>query len=195
MPWPSQGRSSGSTESVLLTARHSLPPLITRLVMGPITGMVDPAAQIRRLAEAGVDAILMNLGMVSAAADSMLVERPPALIVRLDWTSLWTAEKSDGKLCSRQLGSVEQAVRPGADAVLTYVFVGTGDAQFEGDEVARECESLGVPMIVESLARGPKVHDPLDIAVYGREHASGPTHLFSSIESVQTVSRATLRIR
>jgi DhnA family fructose-bisphosphate aldolase class Ia len=139
------------------------------LVLGPIAGTVDPAAQIRRLAEAGVDGILMNLGMVSAVADSMLVERPPALIVRLDWTSLWTADKSNGKLRSRLLGTVEQALRAGADAVLTYLFVGTGDAEFESDEVARnaavarECESLGVPMIVESLARGPRAHDPLAV--------------------------------
>jgi DhnA family fructose-bisphosphate aldolase class Ia len=64
------------------------------------------------------------------------------------------------------LGSVEQALRLGADAVLTYLFVGTGDAEFESNEiarnaaVARECELLGVPLIVESLARGPKVKDP-----------------------------------
>ena len=136
------------------------------LILGPIAGTVDPAAQIRLFAEADIDAILMNFGNVSRTADSMLVDRPPALIVRLDWTSLWTASQSDGKLVSRMLGSVEQALRLGADAVLTYLFVGTGNAQFESDEiarnasVARECELLGVPMIVESLARGRLVKDP-----------------------------------
>lgn len=137
------------------------------LVLGPIAGTVDPAEQIRRFAESDVDAILMNYGAVQSAADSMLVEQQPALILRLDWTSLWTADKSNGKLVSRMLGTVEHALRCGADAVLTYLFVGTGDAQFEGDEiarnaaVARECELLGVPFIVESLARGQQVKDPL----------------------------------
>ena len=51
-------------------------------------------------------------------------------------------------------------MRHGADAVLTYLIVGTGDAEFEmkeitrNAEVARECERVGIPLIVESLARG-----------------------------------------
>ena len=136
------------------------------LVLGPIAGTIDPATQIRRFAESDVDAILMNFGMVRRLADSMLVESPPGLILRLDWTSLWTAAESRRKLVSRTLGTVADAVCCGADAVLTYLFIGTGDAQFESDEIgrnaaiARECERLGVPLIVESLARGPQIDNP-----------------------------------
>jgi DhnA family fructose-bisphosphate aldolase class Ia len=44
--------------------------------------------------------------------------------------------------------------------------VGTGDSHFESKEiertadVARECERIGMPLIVESLARGKNVHNP-----------------------------------
>jgi DhnA family fructose-bisphosphate aldolase class Ia len=60
----------------------------------------------------------------------------------------------------------EDALRCGADAVITFLFVGSGDADFEKKEVrrvgslARECEHLGMPLIVESLARGSHVQNP-----------------------------------
>jgi DhnA family fructose-bisphosphate aldolase class Ia len=60
----------------------------------------------------------------------------------------------------------EDALRSGADAVITFLFVGSGDADFEKKEVrrvgslARECEHLGMPLIVESLARGSQVQNP-----------------------------------
>jgi fructose-bisphosphate aldolase, class I len=62
----------------------------------------------------------------------------------------------------------EDAMRNGADAVLTYLAVGTGDADFEtkevarNAEVARECERIGMPLIVETLARGKNVKNPSD---------------------------------
>jgi DhnA family fructose-bisphosphate aldolase class Ia len=49
---------------------------------------------------------------------------------------------------------------------LTYLVVGTGDADFESKEiartaqVARECERIGIPLIVESVARGKSVENP-----------------------------------
>jgi DhnA family fructose-bisphosphate aldolase class Ia len=66
------------------------------------------------------------------------------------------------------LARPEDALRHGADAVLTYMVVGTGDADFESKEVgrtaevARECERIGIPLIVESLARGQSVSNPGD---------------------------------
>jgi DhnA family fructose-bisphosphate aldolase class Ia len=47
--------------------------------------------------------------------------------------------------------------------------VGTGDADFETKEiernarVARECEQVGIPLIVETLARGKGVDNPGDV--------------------------------
>jgi DhnA family fructose-bisphosphate aldolase class Ia len=59
-------------------------------------------------------------------------------------------------------------MRHGADAVITYLAVGTGDADFEtkeiarNAEVARECERIGMPLIIETLARGKNVKNPSD---------------------------------
>jgi fructose-bisphosphate aldolase, class I len=138
------------------------------LVLGPIPGTEDPLGQIRRFAEAKVDAILLNLGLIRQFADSSLRDPLPALIARIDWTTVWSSIANDGggNLRSSLLARPEDALRHGADAVLTYMVVGTGDSHFESKEiertadVARECERIGMPLIVESLARGKNVHNP-----------------------------------
>jgi len=138
------------------------------LVLGPIPGTEDPLGQIRRFAAAKVDALLLNLGLIRQFANSTPAGPLPALIARIDWTTVWSAVSSNGggALRSALLARPEEALRHGADAVLTYMVVGTGDADFESKEVARtaevarECERVGIPLIVESLARGKNVANP-----------------------------------
>lgn len=136
------------------------------LVLGPIAGTVDPAAQISNIVAEGVNGILLNFGILPFCIDSFMTANAPALILRLDWSSLWTSLGNNGKLRSEFLARPEDALRAGADAVITYLLVGTGDAEFETSEisrnaaVARECERLGIPFIIESLARGKGVDNP-----------------------------------
>jgi len=140
------------------------------LVLGPIPGTEDPLGQIGRFAEAKVDAVLLNLGLLRQFAESSCEGPLPALIARIDWTTVWStlANGGDGELRSALLASPEDALRQGADAVLTYMVVGTGDIEFESKEiartaeVARECERVGIPLIVESLARGKGVQNPCE---------------------------------
>jgi DhnA family fructose-bisphosphate aldolase class Ia len=140
------------------------------LALGPIPGTEDPLAQIRRFAAAEVDALLLNLGLMRQFANSPLPRSLPSVIARIDWTTVWAAVSNNGKgdLRSCMLARPEDALRHGADAVLTYMVVGTGDADFESKEiartaeVARECERIGIPLIVESLARGQSVSSPGD---------------------------------
>ena len=140
------------------------------LVLGLIPGTEDPLGQIRRFAEAKVDAVLLNLGLMRQFANSVLQGPLPALIARIDWTTLWSsmANNGAGELRSSLLARPEDALRHGADAVLTYMVVGTGEADFESKEisrtaeVARECERIGIPLIVESLARGRTVRNPAE---------------------------------
>jgi DhnA family fructose-bisphosphate aldolase class Ia len=147
------------------------------LVLGPIAGTENPSQQVQRFTDAGVDAILLNIGLIRGCLDSLLGDRMPGIIARIDWTTLWgvpngngTGLDTSGDLRSCMLANPEDAMRHGADAVLTYLPVGTGDSDFEAQEiarnakVARECERVGMPMIVETLARGKNVKNPSDPA-------------------------------
>jgi len=140
------------------------------LVLGPIPGTEDPLGKIRQFAQANVDALLLNLGLIRQFANSKIFGPLPSFIARLDWTTVWSAfeENGNGALYSSLVAHPEQALRHGADAVLTYLVVGTGDTEFEmkeitrNAEIARECEQVGIPLIVESLARGKDVQNPGD---------------------------------
>ena len=140
------------------------------LVLGPIPGTEDPLGQIGRFARADVDGILLNLGLLRQLARAEIDCRLPPFIARIDWTTVWSAIANDGagQLRSTLLARPEEALRHGADAVLTYMVVGTGDDDFASKEIARtadiarECERVGIPLIVESLARGKQVQDHRD---------------------------------
>jgi len=140
------------------------------LVLGPISGTENAAEQVRRFTDAGVDAVLLNLGLMRGCLESLLGPVMPGIITRIDWTTLWgtPGRNESGELRSCLLARPEDAMRNGADAVLTYLAVGTGDSDFETKEVvrnadvARECERIGMPLIIETLARGKNVKNPSD---------------------------------
>lgn len=150
----------GSRRSLIVAFDHALP-------LGIIAGTEDPIGKITRFADAEVDGLLLNMGLLRHCAE--LEGSLPALLARIDWTSGWSVfSNGGGELRSSLLAHPEDALRSGADAVVTYLFVGTGDAEFESKEilrngeVARECERAGIPLIVETLARGPSVENPGD---------------------------------
>ena len=138
------------------------------LVLGPIPGTTDPASQITAFIKGRADAILLNLGAMRHVTAISSPEDLPGIIARLDWTTaLGTASKiSSNNFRSCLVARPEDAMRAGADAVIIFLVIGSGDAEFERSEVqrtarvSRECEQLGLPLIVESLARGPQVQNP-----------------------------------
>ena len=143
------------------------------LVHGPIPGTINPAAQIARFLEGKADALLLNLGNFRYVPDAAKGKASmPGLIARLDCTTaLGTAPINPTEhFRSCLVGHPEDAVRAGADAVITFLVLGSGDVDFERGEVqrvgriARECEQLGMPLIVESLARGVTLRNPQDPA-------------------------------
>jgi DhnA family fructose-bisphosphate aldolase class Ia len=138
------------------------------LVLGPIPGTLDPAGQIRRFVEAQADAVLLNLGNFRYFADAISPGQAPGLIARLDWTTAFndSAKTLPHGFQTCLVAHPEDALRAGSDAVITFLVVGSGDSEFERSEVkrvgslARTCERVGVPLVVESLARGAQVQNP-----------------------------------
>ncbi len=140
------------------------------MVLGPIPGTEDPLGQIGRFADSEADAVLLSLGLLQQFVNSPREGRFPSFIARIDWTTVWAtvANGGNGEFRSSLVARPEEALRHGADAALTYMVVGTGDTEFESKEitrtaeVARECERVGIPLIVETLARGKNVQNHCD---------------------------------
>lgn len=140
------------------------------LVHGPIPGTINPQGQIARLIEGGADALLVNLGIMAHVANAAPQGNLPGLIARIDWTTaLGTARQGpNAPLRSCLVARPEEALHLGADAVIAFLVIGSGDPDFERAEIqrvariSRECEKLGLPLIVESVARGPAVEKATD---------------------------------
>ncbi len=135
------------------------------LHLGAIPGIENPAQMLETLAASGADAFLVSTGIARAYPHIFAGRGAPGLILRLDWTNRWRdpsmlgSDEGRGRL----VGSVEDAARLGADAVLVYLFVGYEDPDAEARQVedvahvANACESLGIGCVIEPMSRGKRV--------------------------------------
>lgn len=139
------------------------------LQLGACPGMERPEATLDLMAEAGVDAVILPMGSAQQYGPRLVEKGGPALILRLDQTTMW---REGGPLAyadghCRLVARVEDAVRLGADAVITYLFVGHNDPAIEtaafrdNAAVNQAARDAGMVHIVETM--GARHAKPADI--------------------------------
>jgi class I fructose-bisphosphate aldolase len=120
---------------------------------------------------AGMDALVVSPGFLQANAGYLAGRSAAGIILGLEWTN--TFRDPDSALGFREgrstvVGTVEDALRLGADAVMTYIFVGYEDPAAEAEhvrwnaEISRQCEQLGMVRIIETMARGARVPEEME---------------------------------
>ncbi len=126
------------------------------LVMGPMKGIERPEEIVPKLRIA--DALQMSPPMVKTVKENFFSRSSPMLIARLDTANVWRdkyVEHKEGYYS--RLFSVRDAIKAGADAVVTYLVVGYDSDQVEGinldllSSARAEAEDYGIPFIVEPL--------------------------------------------
>ncbi len=135
-------------------------PLDQGLEHGPSDFFPNPAAldtsyQVRLALEGGYSAIALGVGLAEKYLASHAGEVP--LILKLNGK---TNIADDAEATSPAFASVEDAVRLGADAVGYTVYVGSPRQEVELREygrVRRDCERLGMPLVVWAYPRGRDV--------------------------------------
>ena len=141
------------------------------LLVGPIPGAEDLRAGITLAVEAGFDAIILSVGAVARNADLLSGRQAPAVIMRIDQTTMWRIGKPGGypEGYTRQVAAVEDAAVMGADAVLTYFFTGHADPSLENRSLeiaattAQQARRHGIPFVAEPMAaRGGLFATPFD---------------------------------
>jgi DhnA family fructose-bisphosphate aldolase class Ia len=133
-------------------------PLDHGMQVGPIPGIADPAPLIDIVVKAGVDAVIVNPGMLVRQGHRLA--GGPGVILRLDQTTMWRHGTPTGyaDTHSRLVATVEEAVQMGAEAVITYLF--TCNNRPEGETksfetagmVASECRKWGLVHVIEAMA-------------------------------------------
>lgn len=132
------------------------------LFLGPIHGLIKLQETLQKVVAGGADAVILTPGQVRYCLPSLLGKEAPSIILRLDWTNLFRNVLRPENGLETTIASVEDAVGYGADAVIAFLFVGYEKDETEAaniqniSKIARKCEKYGIPLVIESMARGGK---------------------------------------
>jgi class I fructose-bisphosphate aldolase len=152
-----------SGRTIIVAASHAV-------LTGAPTGLKNVSEMRNRLGQlAGANGIMLAPGSVEKIEDIFVGREKPSLVIHMDWKSfgrpLFTPGAdgiSEGNIS--ELTTVENAVSCGADAIMTYLYVGHKDNNLEKEEVQRnarlaaECAKYGIVLIIEPRA----VNDSID---------------------------------
>ncbi|MFO7717100.1 MAG: 2-amino-3,7-dideoxy-D-threo-hept-6-ulosonate synthase [Thermodesulfobacteriota bacterium] len=141
------------------TGRSIIVPLDHGVTVGPIYGLVDLRETVDKVAEGGANAVLMHKGLVRCGHREH--GQDVGLIVHLSASTALSPYPNAKVL----VGSVEDAIKLGADAVSVHVNIGDeSERQMLSDlgNVASRAAEWGIPVLAMVYARGPKIENEFD---------------------------------
>jgi fructose-bisphosphate aldolase/2-amino-3,7-dideoxy-D-threo-hept-6-ulosonate synthase len=168
-------------------------PMDHGITNGPISGLEDVHRVIYDYQNAGLTCVLINKGIIKS------MPRPPkiGLIAHLSASTVLGPSPNRKML----IGSVEEVIRLGADAVSIHLNIGSKEEpemlQKLGT-ISDQCDEWSVPLIAMMYPRGENVKDPHDpgiVAHAARIGAEGGADMVKTvytgdIDSFRTVVRS-----
>ncbi|MFC7235726.1 2-amino-3,7-dideoxy-D-threo-hept-6-ulosonate synthase [Halosegnis marinus] len=133
--------------------RYLVVPMDHGITMGAVTGLKDIESTIDGVTRGGADAVLTQKGIAPRVHPN---KNGKGYIVHLNASTTIGPDEQDKRIS----GSVEEAVRVGADAVSLHINVGSDYEPKQLEDLARVTEEagrLGVPVLAMAYARGPGV--------------------------------------
>lgn len=144
------------------TGRIILVPMDHGVTLGACDGLIDMREAVNDMAEGGADAVLMHKGLIRCSHRSR--GKDVGLIVHLSASTALTPNGNAKTL----VGTVEEALRHGADAVSVHVNLGDPDERTmlaDMGRIAESCNNWGVPLLAMVYGRGPNIKNSFDPAV------------------------------
>jgi fructose-bisphosphate aldolase/2-amino-3,7-dideoxy-D-threo-hept-6-ulosonate synthase len=135
--------------------RYLVVPMDHGITLGAVKGLVDIESTIDAVTSGGADAVLTQCGIADRVHPN---KNGAGYIAHLNASTDIGPDEMD----KRPTGTVEDAIRAGADAVSYHINVGS---EYEPDqitglsEVTREADSYGMPTLAMAYARGHDVRD------------------------------------
>jgi len=135
--------------------RYLVVPMDHGITLGAVKGLVDIESTIDAVTSAGADAVLTQRGIADRVHPN---KNGAGYIAHLNASTDIGPDEMD----KRPTGTVEDAIRAGADAVSYHINVGS---EYEPDqitglsEVTREADAYGMPTLAMAYARGHDVRD------------------------------------
>ncbi len=144
------------------TGKSVIIPLDHGVTIGPCKGLLEMGKTVDKVAQGGANAVLGHVGLPLHGHRGY--GKDVGLILHLS-SSTTLAPDPNTKVLT---GSVEQAVKFGADAVSVHINVGAKDeAKMLRDLgcISQKCMEWGMPLLAMMYPRGPNIKDACDVAV------------------------------
>lgn len=141
------------------TGRTIIVPMDHGITVGPIDGLVDFKGTVNQVAEGGANAVLMHKGLPRCTHRGS--GKDLGLIVHLSANTNMSPAANSKIL----VGTVEDALRLGADAISLHVNLGSEtEAQMLTDfgKLTSDAAAWGMPVLAMIYARGPKIKNEYD---------------------------------
>jgi fructose-bisphosphate aldolase / 2-amino-3,7-dideoxy-D-threo-hept-6-ulosonate synthase len=146
---------------------------------GPIKGLEDINGMIYQCASAGLTCVLVNKGIIKT------MPRPPDIGV----IAHFSGSTSLGPAPNRKMlmGSVEEAIRLGADAVSLHINIGAKEEPEMLQKlgmIADKCTEWSVPLVAMMYPRGENIknaHDPEIVAHAARVGAEAGADIVKAV--------------
>lgn len=139
--------------------KYLIIPMDHGVTVGPLPGLIDIQKTIMEVSESAT-AVLLHKGLIK----SMKVYPNIGLIMHLSASTVLSTE-ANWKV---KVGSVEEAIRLGADAVSIHVNLGNAREQLMLEKmglISEQCELWQMPLISMVYPRGENIKDQFDVNV------------------------------
>jgi class I fructose-bisphosphate aldolase len=150
------------------------------VLMGPRPGLAS-LDEMRRAVQlfGDADGLMVTPGMLAYLEEAFIGRERPSLVIHLDYQSFSRGILPYQEGSAVALARIEEVVAAGADAVMTYLYLGHDDPERERADVernvrlARACERWGVALMIEPRSAREATHpedktDPEVLGMYCR---------------------------
>ncbi len=141
------------------TKKTVIIPMDHGISCGPVKGVDNIRETVKQVVAGGADAIILHKGIARVCAD--LFTRKTSLIIHLSASNDLSANVNHKVL----VGSVEEALSLGAQAVSVHVNIGNEYDHLMCEDmgvISRQCERLGMPLLAMMYPRGVNVKNDKD---------------------------------
>lgn len=155
---------------------------------GPIKGLEDIHSIIYQCSSAGLTCVLVNKGIIKS------MPRPPNIGI----IAHFSASTSIGPAPNRKIliGSVEEAIRLGADAVSLHINIGSKEEPEMLQKlgmISDKCDEWSVPLVAMMYPRGENIKNPHDPEIVAHAARVGAEAGADIIKAVYTGDPASFR--
>ncbi|XVH30628.1 2-amino-3,7-dideoxy-D-threo-hept-6-ulosonate synthase [Haloferacaceae archaeon DSL9] len=140
-------------ERISTAGRYLIVPMDHGLTLGAVAGLEDIESTIDAITRGGADAVLTQKGVAPRVHAN---KNGKGYIVHVNGSTVIGPDEND----KRVTGTVEDAIRAGADAVSFHINVGSTYEPKQIEDLSRltsDASRFGIPVLAMAYARGPDV--------------------------------------